>query len=323
MKATPTLLCAWAGIVIAKNPARGNKFTRFVQVRGPLDGVLMGVFAGAGFILLETAMQYVPNMAMSVAKQTNNMGMGLAGGMMLLLPRVLGGSVGHMAYSAIFGYFIGLGVIRPAKFWQLAAIGWFVSATVHGLWNSAQAIHPLMLYVVALITAVFAAGALLKARHIQQRLFGDAPDSFGSVVIDRRVPGYGVGSGAHPQPPFTPVPQAYAPQMPPQPAPAPAVEQSLVLDIAGLIMPLRADSSLAFADEPALGGMGADVRGSVVPHPTRPGVLGLRNSGASGWTATLRDGQVQRIERDQNIRLAPGVRIDFGQGLVGNVVARG
>jgi RsiW-degrading membrane proteinase PrsW (M82 family) len=42
----------------------------------------------------------------------------VAMGMMLLLPRVFGGLVGHMAYSGLFGYFIGLSVIRPKQMWQ-------------------------------------------------------------------------------------------------------------------------------------------------------------------------------------------------------------
>lgn len=312
IKATPTLLFAWVAITTRNHPERSNAWNRFVAVRGPLDGVVMGVFAGAGFILLETALQYVPDTANAVYRQTNNIGLGFAGGLMLLLPRVLGGMVGHMAYSAIFGYFIGLGVIRPRKFVQLVLGGWLASALIHALWNSVMIISPLLMYAVAIVAGIFAAGALLKARHLQQRLFGDAPDSFGSVVIDRRP--------LAPPPVMAPPPLAYPPAPPPPP---PAAEGPLSLDVAGLVMPLRADTDLVFADEPALGGVGAGVRGAVVPHPSRPGVLGLRNAGVGGWTATLRDGQVQRIERDQNIRLAAGVSIDFGDGLIGRVVAAG
>ena len=66
-----------------------------------------------------------------------------------------------------------------------------------------------------------------------------------------------------------------------------------------------------------------DILVAVVQHPTRANVLGLRNAGAAAWTARLRDGSQQVIDRDQNIRLAAGVQIDFGGGLTGRVVKVG
>lgn len=103
----------------------------------------------------------------------------------------------------------------------------------------------------------------------------------------------------------------------------PAVAEMLALDIEGMQIPLRADGNFDLSAEPALGGRGAGVVGAIVPHPTRANVLGLRNSGTVPWTARLRDGSQQAIERDQNIRLAPGTTISFGNGLFGSVVKLG
>jgi hypothetical protein len=75
--------------------------------------------------------------------------------------------------------------------------------------------------------------------------------------------------------------------------------------------------------EPALAGRGTGIVGAIVPHPSRANVLGLRNSGGGTWTVRLRDGSQQTIARDQNIRLAPGVEIDFGNALIGRVVTVG
>jgi hypothetical protein len=118
-----------------------------------------------------------------------------------------------------------------------------------------------------------------------------------------------------------PAAQPFQPHVPP-PAPAKA-EQALAIDVEGLLIPIRSGASIDLGSEPALGGRGSGVRGDIVEHPNRPGVLGLRNTGETGWSAHLRDGRTQQIERDQNVRMAAGVKLDFGGGLVGTVVARG
>ena len=59
----------------------------------------------------------------------------------------------------------------------------------------------------------------------------------------------------------------------------------------------------------------------VTQHPTRADVLGLKNTGQTAWSATLRDGTRQSIDPGRNLRLAAGVRIDFGGGHVAEVVA--
>ena len=67
---------------------------------------------------------------------------------------------------------------------------------------------------------------------------------------------------------------------------------------------------------------GGSVRAQVSEHPTRPGVLGLRNVGSAPWSATLRDGSTQLIPIQRNIRLAQGVAIEFVPGVTAQVSAQ-
>lgn len=315
LKATPILIGAWLTWQAARSPQLvKNMAYKLLHVRGPVDGALMGVFAGGGFIFYETAFDYIPRLANDMLRQTNDPMAAVAMGMMLLLPRVLGGLVGHMAYSGLFGYFIGLSVIRPKQRWKLLAIGWVASSVIHALWNSVSVITPLLQYVVACICAVGVVGAILKARQLESRFAGAAPlETSGSIVVDRSAP------PVHAAPAYTPPVQA--PAFQPAPSPVPTAGQALVLDIDGFLIPLRAGGRLDPGAEPALGGRGAGVLGEVVEHPSRPGVLGLRNIGGGAWSARLRDGGVQTIEHSQNLRLAPGVVLDLGQGLTGAVRA--
>jgi len=323
LKATPILIGMWLTFQAIKTPnLTTNPAYKLLHVRGPVDGALMGVFAGGGFIFLETAFDYIPRFSNQVLQQTNDPAAAVATGMLLLLPRVFGGLVGHMAYSGLFGYFIGLAVIRPKQMWQLLAIGWVSSSVIHALWNSVDKISPMLNYAVAGACAVGVVGAILKARQLEASFTGAAPlATSGSIVVDRAARPAPTPAAPAPQPAAYTPPQPQAPVYAPQPAPAaaPAAAQALALDFDGFIIPLRAGGRVDPGAEPALAGRGVGVVGEVVAHPSRPGVLGLRNSGAGLWTARLRDGGVQTIEPNQNVRLAPGVVIAFDQGLIGAV----
>jgi len=336
-KALPILAGAALAIYALQQPQlRENLLFKLLHVRGPVDGVLMGIFAGGGFIFIETAFDYIPRTAMAAFQETQNPLAAIAASLTLMLPRVFGGIVGHMAYSGIFGYFIGLAVLRPVDRWKLIGIGYLASTLVHTLWNSVSVISPLLQYAVAITAAIVVVGAVLKARQIEASLGvtnATPADTMGSIVVDRAAHATPAAPYAPtPQPPaYTPPPQAYAPPPQthaPQPAPAApqaptAAAQALGLDIDGFIIPLRDGGRVDPAGEPALAGRGAGVLGEIVAHPTRPGVLGLRNSGSGLWTARLRDGGVQTIEPGQNVRLAPGVVIAFGADLIGAVRALG
>lgn len=315
IKAVPILIAAW--IAWSATKAGKGKVSRWA-LKGPVDAVVMGIFAGAGFIFFETAFQYVPDQAANVANQTGDQNLGFVAGMSLLLPRVFGGITGHMGYSAIVGYFIGLAVIRPGHKWKLLLIGWLGASLLHAAWNSFGAFFPVLGYPIQIATVVCAVGCLLKARQLAMVEGETQTETFGSIVVRKPKATPQTASTAHPSPaPHTSPPTAGAASA------HPAAEQMLALNVNGILFPLRSGESIDLADEPALAGSGRDVSGMVVAHPTRAKVLGLRNTGAAAWTAKLRDGSRQMIEQGQNIRLAANVQIDFGNGLHGLVMAAG
>lgn len=365
-KAIPILIGFMVALKLQRRPGPPSGLANFLAIRGPLDAVLLGVFAGAAFILVETAGQYLPGTAMRVAQETRSLEAGLTQALLLYFPRVIGGAVGHIAYSAVFGYFIGLALLRRKQMVPLIVGGWLLSSWLHALWNTAGTIDPsgYFYFVAAAIKALVLVGVVLKARQLHFSRYGGSGDTMGSIVIDRSgggremapampVPGYppvpapfagyapppaaapfpGYGSpptaygGPGPQPPqpFAGYASNAPPAVPAQdPAPgSETIQQPVALDIAGSRFALEAGMVVDLAALPALAGRGAGMRGDVVAHPSRPGVLGLRNSGGWPWTVQLRDGTTQQIDTGQNIRLAPGVRIHFGGDLIGDVVARG
>jgi hypothetical protein len=94
----------------------------------------------------------------------------------------------------------------------------------------------------------------------------------------------------------------------------------LALAVAGTNIPLMPGGRVDLGMIPALAGRGQGVIGEVSVHPRNPGVIGLKNLSTATWYARLRDGTVQPVEPQRNVRLAGGISIDFGGGIQGAVV---
>ena len=149
-----------------------------IGVWEPLDGILLGAASAVGFTLIETLGQYVPG----IINVTLQAGQGDAQqlGLQLLIPRILGSIVGHMAYSGYLGYFIGLSVLIPRQRWQILGIGYVCASVLHALWNTTGFVSPILLAVVGVLSYTFLGAAILKARALSPtrsqnfatRLFG-------------------------------------------------------------------------------------------------------------------------------------------------------
>lgn len=327
LKATPALLCVYVFANPNVSKSLPPKVAEFLRIRGPLDGLLMCTAAGAMFIFIETAHQYVPMAFTHSFRQDPNNPLGAwASALMLLIPRTIQAFSGHMGWNGIAGYFIGLAVIRPKAGLKLIVIGILAASVLHGLWNSVSRLHPLLLYVVGIVTVVIFLACLLKARQIQISQFGAAADTGGSILVGATAtPGAPAPQMAPPTAPrMAPPPPpsapsapraAAAPPAPVAPAAAPTVPVaglSLTLVFGGRRMALNAAQRLD---------LGNGILAEVTQHPQNPSVLGLRNLSAAGWTVTLPDARQHLLEPQKNIRLSPGLRIDFGGGAIGLVAA--
>jgi RsiW-degrading membrane proteinase PrsW (M82 family) len=138
-------------------------------VQDPLDGILLGAASGAGFTLMETLGQYVPQVTVQVALESGTQAGDLAG-LQLLIPRLLGAIVGHMAYSGFFGYCLGLSIVYPRRRWQILGVGYGSAALLHTLWNVAGAENVLGLALAGLLAYALLMAAIVQARDLSATL---------------------------------------------------------------------------------------------------------------------------------------------------------
>lgn len=160
LKAIPIFVLTWFGRTVS--PAQRSR----LGVIEPLDGIMLGAASGLGFTLLETLAQYIPNVVQSVAMQTANVGAAELVGLQLLIPRIVGSVFGHMAYSGYFGYYIGLGELKPRRRWKFLATGYLIAAVIHAFWNSSSALGNWALGLAGMIAYCLLIGAILKARQL-------------------------------------------------------------------------------------------------------------------------------------------------------------
>ena len=158
-------LAAW----LRRSGGRGNALIRGLALEGPIDGMLVGAASGGAFILIETMVQYVPNAVRGGASPAA----GAVQGLMLLIPRVLNGVVGHMAYAGIVGYFAGLAVSHPRATFRLLALGYGLAALLHGFWNSSYFLSPTFGFALsALLTGTIFFACFMKARQLEASRLG-------------------------------------------------------------------------------------------------------------------------------------------------------
>jgi RsiW-degrading membrane proteinase PrsW (M82 family) len=141
---------------------------RRVGVTEPLDGIVLGVASGSGFFIRETLGQYVPG----TISQIKDVGTQAFEGLVLLLARGLPDLAEHSAWAGLFGYFIGLTMLRPDLAIYLLPLGWLSAAVLHAAWDGIDAVTNSGLVVLGfwLLLGVFSyallAGAIFKAREI-------------------------------------------------------------------------------------------------------------------------------------------------------------
>ncbi len=100
-----------------------------------IDGAVYGAAAGLGFATIENALY--------ITTQTG-MGEGAPGLAAVTALRALAGP-GHVIYSAIAGFYLGLAKFNPDHFGPLVVKGLLIAAFVHGTYNVTVGIVPLEL----------------------------------------------------------------------------------------------------------------------------------------------------------------------------------
>ena len=320
MKAIPGLIGAWLAIKGTQfKPMLPSWLYEGLKVRGPLDGLLFGVAAGAMFIFLETGLQYSGG---AILKSSNPVE--IIGRLMLMIPRTMGGVIGHMAWAGITGYFIGLCVLRPQlpKTYLLGA--WLAAAALHALWNTSGAggLGDAPMYLSAAATALLFVSCFLKARQLDLAS-GASRESFGSIVVNPH------DAAARARAPLASAPSMQSPNnaatvamnvAPPRPAAGSPAEVArtdrFVLRLDGVSFALLAGQPVDFGGKlPGLTGIAADV----TSHPSNAQLLGIRNLGASAWTVTMPNLSVQSVAPQRNVRLMAGTRIEFAPGTIGHI----
>jgi RsiW-degrading membrane proteinase PrsW (M82 family) len=332
MKAVPVLLFAFFA------PRITQSFGRDLEIREPLDGILIATGSALGFTMVETMTQYVP-----LALQQS----GFVSGLNLLLVRVGAGLSGHVAYSGYFGYFIGLAMLKPQGRWKTIGIGWLFAAVMHTLWDSIG--NDMLMLAVGLVSYVLLGAAILKARQISptraqnfatqiyhspqapvpQPSYAGAPAA-GQYSVAPQMPQFDPGPPAPPAqqqnfsphpplpaPPAWPPAAAYQPAGPviatPPPAPAATMSSGLTIFLAGQRIPLSPGRQFTESEIPGLHAAAGDGNvAEVTRHPADPAVLGLRNTSTVSWTAWTPNGESREIPGGKTIRLSPGTTIQFG-----------
>ncbi len=141
---------------------------RHFGLREPLDGIVLGAASGSGFYIYETLVQYVP----MVLDKATHPAKGVFDGLVQVLARGIPELTAHSAYSGLFGYFIGLSVLRPAAAVYLVPLGWLFAAILHGAWDATSDLSgssliglPISL-LIGILSYALLAGAIFKARDI-------------------------------------------------------------------------------------------------------------------------------------------------------------
>jgi RsiW-degrading membrane proteinase PrsW (M82 family) len=337
MKAVPALI----GLSIAlRTPvnttnAPTSRYLDWMRVSAPLEGLMIGLAAGAGFIFVETLFQYVPNMVDTVAK-TSGTGSGFANGFALLLPRVLQGVIGHMAWAGISGYFIGLVARYPRSVIKLLAIGWLVPASLHALWNSSSYLGGIGMWVSGAITLFIFVGCLLKAKQLEAVRRGPAFIPTDSIIVggvpllvavgtmtEQRATAWGgllvvVAAFFHPKA-ATATPGAYpagapaaaqpavavAPQAAPPAAPVPRFILSNGAERYGIVAGQTIDLAMLFPGR----GLPSGTLAEVTLHPQDAKAIGLKNMTSGVWAVTLDTGAMTTVAAGRSVKLVANEKI--------------
>lgn len=335
LKATPILVC----LAIARFHRRDGSLLDWFALKGPLDGLLMGVASALLFTFWETLEGYV---AQAVSSDANVLA-GLLSGLVQTMLRILDSYAGHVGYSGIFGYFIGLAATHRSHAGRLILIGWLMSAAPHGLWDGLASVGGSHVYptVLGLAVALLFAACVLKARQLEAaRLAADGSHSILATAPMRLLVPTPTGGIVPPSPGgLTGAVSALAGLVErsvgvtARTTPAPAVPASGLVPSGGLVPPsglaigtgrvryaLAGGRPIDFSSLFATDGVPAGYKGTV---DAVPGGLAIRNTGAGAWTVLSGGGSAATVPPGGSFQPGPGTRLMLGPAAIDLVAFAG
>ena len=134
-----------------------------------IDGAVYGAVAGLGFATIENSLYILRQLSESgeLAELTIGLSAVAAGGDITAV-RALAGP-GHVIYSSIAGYYLGLAKFNPANRGPIVVKGLLLAAVIHATYNSTVSIGS---YVVTSITGLPGLGGFLVYVIIFDSIFG-------------------------------------------------------------------------------------------------------------------------------------------------------
>lgn len=252
-----------------------SKPASVVGIREPLEGIFVGVVAGAVFAFIE-ALLYVPKEGTSA-----------------VLTRTLAVSPGlHAACAGLMGYFFGLSRLMPKHKWTMLAVGYATAAGLHTCWDllAAADAQPLLMPFAILNYGMLGA-AILKSRKI-------SPTRSVNFATEVLKPG-------------APAPASAAPIRVPAVQPPP--KSGPMLRLPGRSILLSHGLELLASEIPGLTGSSPEAAiATVERQDPQSDVLGLCNRSGQSWTVTSQKG-TRPLAPGQAIKVRNGVVIDFGR----------
>lgn len=310
-KALPTLALLAIGLTDWK------PWNKRIGIQEPLDGIMMGIVAGAAFAFIETGFNYFGK---EVIKGS------VTSGLALVTPRLLTDLAGHIAYAGYFGYFIGLAGKFPKMRWKLLGIGFASAAAIHALWNASGYLGSWANIIPAALGLLLLGSAIMKARELSPNRANLAASQILNGFSRIRMPIPGAGA---------PVQAAAAQAAAAAPAAAPAAatraataavpspaansitwadaSDTLVIQIGSARVPVTIGARLYERQTPgATSSKGDGIVGEVNANPNDPSILGVRNLSNQIWQVTTETGQRRELQPGRSIHLTRGTRIQLG-----------
>lgn len=239
-------------------------------------------------------------------------------GLELMIPRLLSDVFGHAAYAGIFGYFIGLAVLKPAGRVKTVLVGLAIPVAIHAMWNSSSG-SVFGYFLLSMAAFVGLAVTIIKARGmsperdqlVRSQLidrFSGAPASTVAVRPDAASGGFVAPAASPATAPASPLPAAALGSM------TWDDESNLrIIEVGTARIPATAGTRLYERQVPgARAGQGGAVVAEVTANPNDASVLGLKNLSDHAWTVTTADGEQRELAQGRSIRLAAGMQLKIG-----------